>query len=170
MSIKAVIIPHLTNHCIRATLVTVLSEANYVGKHIRSITGHKSDASLDSYSGSASFRKHEEMANDLASFMEIDKENTSANIQAQVPSNPQIDPSVLDLFQPPAIPLEAQSSASSTSMLSTSNVGLPDHGFNTPATFENNFAVNSTNMTQVMNPPYTFFNCTVNIANNFFSS
>ena len=112
------------------------------------------------------------MANDLARFIETDKENTSANLQAQVPSNPQIDPSVLDLFQPPAISLEVQSSASSSSMLSISNVGLriPDHGFNTPATFENNFAVNSTNMTQVMNSLYTFFNCTVNIANNFFSS
>ena len=75
MSIKAEIIPHLTNHCIRATLATVLSEAIYVGNHIRSITGHKFDASLDSHSGSASFRKHEEMTSDLASFIEIDKEN-----------------------------------------------------------------------------------------------
>ena len=105
MSIKAGIIPHLTNHCICATLVTVLSEANYVRKHIRSTTGHKSDTSVDSYSCSSSFRKHEEMANGLASFLEIDKENTSANIQAQVQSDSQIDPSALVLFQPPFSPL-----------------------------------------------------------------
>ena len=74
MSIKADIISHLTNHFIHATLFTVLSEANYVGKNIRSITGYKSDASLDFDSGSASFKKHEKMADDLASFIEIDKE------------------------------------------------------------------------------------------------
>ena len=43
MSNNASIIPYLTSHSPRTTLVTVLAEANYSGKHIRSITGHESD-------------------------------------------------------------------------------------------------------------------------------
>ena len=66
MSIQAVITPHLTNHCIRATLITVLSKAKFEGKDIRSITGHKSNTSLESYTGLASFGKHVEMAENLA--------------------------------------------------------------------------------------------------------
>ena len=73
MSIRAGITPHLTNHCTRATLITLLSEARFEGKDIRSTTGHKSNTSLESYTGSASFGKHVEMAENLANF--IDKEN-----------------------------------------------------------------------------------------------
>ena len=72
MSIQAGITPHLTNHCIRASN-TVMSEARFEGKDIRSITGHKSNTSLESYTGSASFGKHVEMAENLANF--IDKKN-----------------------------------------------------------------------------------------------
>ena len=38
------IIPHLTNHSIRATTVTVLSAANIESRHIKAITGHQSEA------------------------------------------------------------------------------------------------------------------------------
>ena len=39
MSKRAGIDPHLTNHCLRATSVTVLSDHNYETRHIKSITG-----------------------------------------------------------------------------------------------------------------------------------
>ena len=42
MSKRAGIKPHLTNHCLRATSVTVLSDHNCETRHIKSITGHKS--------------------------------------------------------------------------------------------------------------------------------
>ena len=35
--------PHLTNHFLRVTSVTVLSDSNCETRHIRSVTGHKSD-------------------------------------------------------------------------------------------------------------------------------
>ena len=73
MRIRAGITPHLTNHCIRATLITVLSEARFEEKDIRSTTGHKSNISFESYTRSASFGKHVEMAENLVKF--IDKEN-----------------------------------------------------------------------------------------------
>ena len=38
-----------TNHCIRATSITTLSHSGFEARHIRTISGHKNDASLDSY-------------------------------------------------------------------------------------------------------------------------
>ena len=73
VSIQAGITPHLTNHCIRVTLITFLSEARFEGKDIRSITGHKSNTSLESYTGSESFGKHVKTAENQANF--IDEEN-----------------------------------------------------------------------------------------------
>ena len=35
MSLAASIIPHLTNHCVRATSVTLLSDHNVEGRHIK---------------------------------------------------------------------------------------------------------------------------------------
>ena len=47
MSKRAGIEPHLTNHCLRATSVTVLSDHNCETRHIKSITGHKSDQAVE---------------------------------------------------------------------------------------------------------------------------
>jgi integrase len=38
---------HYTNHCLRATRVTILKRANYSDKQIMSITGHQSHSSLN---------------------------------------------------------------------------------------------------------------------------
>ena len=94
MSIQVGITPHLTSHCIRATLITVLCEARFEGKDIRSITGHKSNTSLESYTGSASFGKHVEMAENLANF--VDKENihsaSCTNMENMILAMPQTTP------------------------------------------------------------------------------
>ena len=58
---------------IRGTLISVPSQAKFEGKDIRSITGHKSGISLESYTGLPSFGKYVEMAENLSNF--IDKEN-----------------------------------------------------------------------------------------------
>ena len=50
MSQNVGIEPHLTNHCVRATSATVLSDSNIEARHIKSVTGHKSDQSIESYS------------------------------------------------------------------------------------------------------------------------
>ena len=149
MSINEGIIPHLTNHCICATLVTVLSEANYVRKHIRSITGHKSDTSVDSYSGSASFRKREEMANGLASFLEIDKGNTSANIQAQVQVIPKLITVLWICFFVSAKWCIFNLHAHNFKCGHT----IPWFEYTSSAKFENNFNLNNISMAQVMTPP-----------------
>ena len=40
---------HFTSHCIRTTSVTVLKAAGPENSRVRSVTGHKSDASIESY-------------------------------------------------------------------------------------------------------------------------
>ena len=39
-----------TNHCIRATAVTILDQNNFKARHIMRVSGHKSEASIRSYS------------------------------------------------------------------------------------------------------------------------
>ena len=50
MTSRGGIQPYLTNHSIRATTGTVLSAANYESWHIKAITGHQNEASIESYS------------------------------------------------------------------------------------------------------------------------
>ena len=66
---KAVISQHLTNHCIRATTVTVLGEENIEASRIRAVTGHKSDASIDSYNSKLRLQQFQQMPNILSSFV-----------------------------------------------------------------------------------------------------
>ena len=49
MSKKAGLSTHFTSHCIRATSVTILKAAGLQNSRVRSVTGHKSDASIKSY-------------------------------------------------------------------------------------------------------------------------
>ena len=77
MSQNAGIEPHLTNHCVRATSVTVLSDSNIEARHIKSVTGHKSDQSIESYSVRPSFRQKENMSNILSSFINESNEDMS---------------------------------------------------------------------------------------------
>ena len=92
MSSRAGIQPHLTNHCLRATSVTVLSDGNCETRHIRSVTGHKSDQSIESYNERPSLEQQRMMSNVLSTFLHsseashqssssacsADKENTTA--------------------------------------------------------------------------------------------
>ena len=66
MSLAASIIPHLTNHCVRATSVTVLSDHNVEARHIKVVTGHKSITSIESYNARASLQQKENMSNILS--------------------------------------------------------------------------------------------------------
>ena len=83
MSSRAGIQPHLTNHSLRATSVTVLSDNNCETRHIKSVTGHKSDTSIESYNDRSSLDQQKKMSEGLSSFLHgreatsADKENTA---------------------------------------------------------------------------------------------
>ena len=68
LSTSAGIAPHLTNHCVRATSVTGPSDHNIEARHIKTVTGHKSDNSIESYCSRASFQQKENMSSILSGF------------------------------------------------------------------------------------------------------
>jgi len=70
MTSRAGILPYLTNHSIRATTWTVLSAANYESRHIKAITGHQSEASIESYSNNPTFLQFKAMSNVIADFLD----------------------------------------------------------------------------------------------------
>ena len=69
MSSRAGIQPHLTNYCLRAASVTVLSDNNCETRHIKSVTGHKSDNSIESYNDRPSLDQQKKMSQALSSFL-----------------------------------------------------------------------------------------------------
>ena len=75
MTERAGIIPYLTNHSLRATNVTVLSAKNIETRKIKAITGHKSDASIESYCERPTLDQFKQMSTALTSF--INEEETS---------------------------------------------------------------------------------------------
>ena len=82
MSKRAGIVPHLTNHCLRATSITVLSDADCESRHIRFVTRHKSDETIKSYNYRPSFRQQRRMSNMLNGFLASDGQedgNTDVN-------------------------------------------------------------------------------------------
>ena len=68
MSSRAGIQPHLSNHCLRATSVTVLSDSNCETRRIKSVTGYKSNNSIESYNDRPSLDQRKKMSEALSSF------------------------------------------------------------------------------------------------------
>ena len=92
------IAPHLTNHCVWATSVTVLSDHNIEARHIKTVTGHKSYNSTEYYCSRASFLQKENMSNILSGFISGDsaegastsKELTGASTLSVAPQDQQL--------------------------------------------------------------------------------
>lgn len=89
MSMTAGISPHLTNHRAIATAVTVLSDCNVEARHIKAVTGHKSDSVSESYNARAFFPGKENMSDILSGFVSA-KESSLQPLAIQNPSNVQI--------------------------------------------------------------------------------
>ena len=75
MSQRAGIQPYFTNHSLRATTVTILSSVNVETRQIKAVTGHKSDASIESYCERPTLDQFQRMSSALTSFIQ-GKENT----------------------------------------------------------------------------------------------
>lgn len=137
MCIKSGIEPYLTNHSIRATSVTILSNANCQTRHIKAITGHKSDQSIEAYNSRPSFEQQEAMSSILSDFVS-DKTSQSSSLVVQG-----------SMAAPPVSAVQNQvSQAKCTSMVNQYNK-------------ENVASHVSEN-----GGPNNFFNCTVQIVNN----
>lgn len=75
MSQRAGIQPYFTNHSLRATTVTILSSENVETRQIKAVTGHKSDASIESYCERPTLHQLQHMSSALTCFIDR-KENT----------------------------------------------------------------------------------------------
>ena len=87
MSKRAGIKPHLTNHCLRATSVTVLSDHNCQTRHIKSVTGHKSDQAVESYNEMPSIEQQQKMSLVLSEFIGDGSSNSCASVEKENAGN-----------------------------------------------------------------------------------
>ena len=78
MTERAGVEPYLTNHSLRATTVTVLSAKNVETRQIKAITGHKSDASIESYCERPTLNQFKQMSAALTSFIHGEKSPSSS--------------------------------------------------------------------------------------------
>ena len=69
MTTRAEITPYFTNHSLKATTVTVLSERNVETRQIKAVTGHRSDTSIESYCERPTLRQFRNMSTALSSFV-----------------------------------------------------------------------------------------------------
>ena len=146
VSKRAGIEPHLTNHCLRATSVTVLSDHNCETRHIKSITGHKSDQAAESYNERPSMEQQQKMSLVLSDF--IGKASSGGATSVQGKEN-----EVQQQFRP--IPEE-----------------FPHQDPGKAVLVENNFSTSSTSVSQHSDQrsfPQYFYNCSVNV-HNYYSS
>ena len=77
-----------TNHCIRGTCVTVLDE-NFDARHIMSVSLHKSEASIRSYSRSTSMAKKRKMAETISSKCGLSDNSEQRNITPHIEESAQ---------------------------------------------------------------------------------
>ena len=107
MTSRAGIKPHLTNHSIRATTVTVLSAANIERGHIKAISGHQSEASIQVYCATPTSEQFKTMSNKLGEFFDpAGNENNAVAVT-----------------QTAVVPLPAQSSQLPSAIASASGAG-----------------------------------------------
>ena len=86
MTQRAGISPHLTNHSLRATTVTVLASNNVETRQIKAVTGHRSDNSIQSYCQKPTLDQFKQMSSALTAFVNGEAEK---NVQGEAEENVQ---------------------------------------------------------------------------------
>ena len=78
-----------TNHCIRATGVSLLDECNFEARHIMRVSGHKSESSIRSYSRRLSEVKQKEISHSLstACFESLERQEQTAEADCPLVGN-----------------------------------------------------------------------------------
>ena len=149
MSKRAGIQPYLTNHCLRATSVTILSDRDCEVRHIKAVTGHKSDSSIESYNQRPSLEQQERMPSIRSDFHSL-KENQKPESGILV-QHTQVQQSSASLKPESGVLVQydqfqhLQSSANSTAFIARGGQNFPP-------------------------PQYNFSNCNVQIHNHYCQS
>ena len=141
------------NHCLRATSVAVLSDNNRETRHIKSVTGHKYDHSIESYNDEPSLDQ-QKMSELLSSFLHgqeatsVDKENTAGR----------------------KLDLQATSSSTTSIQASPASVLVQHNQVAVSNNMHENYAHGEQGLHRFP-PQFNFHNCTnVQVHNNFSDS
>ncbi len=78
-----------TNHCICSTCITLLNKSGFEGCHIVAISGHKSEATIKSYSVKCPTNKKKEMFDALSKVAAPMKKNTTETVLKPLENNSQ---------------------------------------------------------------------------------
>ena len=73
MSVRAGFNPPFTNHCITSTTVNSLSSRNMKNRHIRAVTGHESDANLESSNDRPTLEQFQDMSSAITELVNLSK-------------------------------------------------------------------------------------------------
>ena len=84
MTTRAEITPYFTNYSLRATTVTVLSERNVETRQIKTVTGHRSDTSIESYCERPTLRQFRNMSTAISSIV-LGRELAQTDVPAICP-------------------------------------------------------------------------------------
>lgn len=154
---RAGIEPHLTNHCLRATSVTILSDSNCETRHIKAVTGHKSDQSIESYNDRPSIDQQRAMSCILSTF--LDNNNAENEVSADKENE-----STRSLHHQSKFSSESvQVQASPASVVVQSNQLCVSNGIAS--------GVSHGEQGSRIPPQFNFYNCTnVQVCNNFGTS
>ena len=68
-----------TNHCIRATVITNLDRAGFEARHIKAVSGHKSDETIKNYAVKCPNIKKREMSDVLSAKLDIKRPKPKAS-------------------------------------------------------------------------------------------
>lgn len=77
LSVAAALSKTYTNHCIRATAITTLDQAGYEARHIMTVSGHRNEASIKSYSRDTSTNQKRKMSEAISSIIPVNTCNIS---------------------------------------------------------------------------------------------
>ncbi|XP_071122342.1 uncharacterized protein KIAA1958-like [Mytilus edulis] len=87
-----------SNHCIRATCITLLNEAGFEGRHIITISGHRSEESIKSYCRDTTNKQKREMSKFVSEFTTV-TETQSENLTVEFDNSVTEDELVLSASQ-----------------------------------------------------------------------
>ena len=78
-----------TNHCIRATVITNLSNSGYEARHIIAVTGHRSETTVKQYATKCPDNKKRQISDTLGTYMQPKK---SIKTEISAPKAPETMP------------------------------------------------------------------------------
>ena len=83
MSVDAGLSQIYTNHCIRATSITILDNCGMEARHIMTVSGHRSESSIRSYARTGAGVKRK-MSDELTKFCQQQEQDTDTGARADV--------------------------------------------------------------------------------------